>query len=442
MLAAAVDTQCSDVPGVPETLATNGASDAPVGSQAPAAPEAPEALDESLLTFRLAQATALLWLWEFSMAYLLRRLSLSRLLLLCGLVVVIGISITALAFALGTGPTPPPKPLADAIHDALTAGAGGNQIQGVSANIQLTDHLLEGANLASGGDSSATVGQLTSSPLVTGASGRMWISKEGRVRLELQSAKGDTQVLYDGHTVSIYDAASNTLYRYAPPSEPSDPSRAPAGASGSPHEVPSVAKIEEAISHLDHVNVSGATPSDVAGQAAYTVRVTPKEGGSLIGGAELSWDAVHGVPLRAAIYSSTSASPTLELAATSISYGPVDGSVFEITPPSNAKVEEIVLPEQDEAKPTMHNGAEEPHLTVSGHGITTVGILEAKSKEDSKQSSATTTEGLQKVKIGGIEAAELPTALGTLLSFERSGVRYFLAGAVSPAAVEAVAKGL
>ena len=34
------------------------------------------------------------------------------------------------------------------------------------------------------------------------------------MRLELQSEKGDTQIYYDGHTVSIYDASSNTLYRY------------------------------------------------------------------------------------------------------------------------------------------------------------------------------------------------------------------------------------
>src|ERR1700685_436669 len=102
------------------------------------------------------------------MTYLLRRLPLSRLLLLCGLVVAIGISVTALAFALGTGPTPPPKPLAEAVHDALT-GASGDQIQGVSANVQLTDHLLEGANLTSG----SAAGQITSSPLVTGGSGRL-----------------------------------------------------------------------------------------------------------------------------------------------------------------------------------------------------------------------------------------------------------------------------
>jgi outer membrane lipoprotein-sorting protein len=386
------------------------------------------------------------------MTYLLRRLPLSRLLLLCGLVVAIGISVTALAFALSTGPTPPPKPLPEAIHDALVAAP----VEGVSANVQLTDHLLEGASLTGGGGGGGggAGGQLASSPLVAGGSGRMWVSKDGRVRLELQSEKGDTQVLYDGHTVSIYDAASNTLYRFTPPAHENATIDEPGGELGvaqpeiqrtgaTHHEIPSTAKVEEAIAHLTHVNVSGATPTDVAGQAAYTVRVSPKESGSLIGGGELSWDAANGVPLRAAIYSSTSSSPTIELAATSISYGPVAASVFEFTPPSNAKVQEIVLPKQDgsSADSSTHNG-EHPHVTTSGQGITSVAVVEAKAKEGTKQSSPSTEDGLQKVKINGIEASELPTALGTLLSFERSGVRYFLAGAVSPAAVEAVAKGL
>jgi outer membrane lipoprotein-sorting protein len=388
------------------------------------------------------------------MAYLLRRLPLSRLLLLCGLVVAIGVSLTALAFALGMGPMPPPKPLADAVHDALT-GAGGDQIQGVSANVQLTDHLLEGANLASG--SNGTAGQLSSSPLLTGAAGRLWISKEGSVRLELQSEKGDTEIYYDGHTVSMYDASSNTLYRYTPPVHEAgtgDGSGAGgnsgSGDSGTPaataHEPPTVAKIEEAISHLSqHANVSGATPTDIAGQAAYTVRVSPKETGSLLGGAELSWDAVHGVPLRAAIYSSTSSSPALELAATSISYGPVEASVFEFTPPANAKVEEVTLPHPDgsgsKSDQADQNG-EHPHVTTAGHGLTAVAVLESKAKTGDKSAEAALPEGLQKVKINGVEASELPTELGTLLSFERSGVRYLLAGAVGPAAVEAVAKGL
>jgi outer membrane lipoprotein-sorting protein len=373
------------------------------------------------------------------MTYFLRRLPLSRLLLLCGLVLVLGASLTALALALGTGPTPPPKPLADAVHDALVAPA----VDGVSARIQLTDHLLEGANLASG--SGGAAGQLSSSPLVTGASGRLWIARDGRARLELQSEQGDTQIYYDGHTVSMYDASSNTLYRYTVPASEggSTNGSSDSGASTGTHEAPSVAKIEEAISKLKHVNVSGATPTDVAGQAAYTVRVTPTEGGSLIGGAELSWDAVHGVPLRAAIYSTTSATPAIELAATEVSYGPVDGSVFEFKPPANARVQEVVLPHKhtaDSSAPSTHSD-ERPYVTTAGHGISTVAVIEGRTKTSAKEEPAL-PEGLQKVKINGIEATELPTELGTLLSFERSGVRYFLAGAVGPAAVEAVAKGL
>jgi outer membrane lipoprotein-sorting protein len=374
------------------------------------------------------------------MSYLLRRLPLSRLLLLCGLVVVLGVSVTALAFALGTGPTPPPKPLAEAVHDALAAAP----VEGVSARIQLTDHLLEGANLAGGGGEAS---QLTSSPLLSGAAGRLWISKEGHVRLELQSEKGDTQIYYDGHTVQMYDASSNTLYRYTPPAggeRDAGGDELKSGATpGHDHEVPTVAKIEEAISQRKHVNVSGATPTDIAGQAAYTVRVSPNEGGSLIGGAELSWDAVHGVPLRAAIYSTTSSSPAIELAATEISYGPVASSVFEFTPPANAKIEEIVPPGEgaDATAPSAHSG-ERPKVTTHGHGITSIAVAEGKAKTGADGSASALPEGLQTVKIDGVEASELPTELGTLLSFERSGVRYLLAGAVGPAALEAVAKGL
>ncbi|HEY2283216.1 MAG TPA: hypothetical protein VGH60_06655 [Solirubrobacteraceae bacterium] len=371
------------------------------------------------------------------MTYLLRRLPLSRLLLVCGLVLVLGACVTALALALGTGPTPPPKPLADAVHQALVAPP----VEGVTARIQLTDHLLEGANLASGGAGGA--GQLSSNPLLNGGSGRLWIAKDGRARLELQSEQGDTQIYYDGHTVSAYDASSNTLYRYAVPTHEGD-SAASSGSktSSAPHEPPTVAKIEEAISHLHHVNVSGATPTDVAGQAAYTVRIDPKESGSLIGGAELSWDAVHGVPLRAAIYSTTSATPAIELTATEVSYGPVDGSVLNFKPPANAKVHEVVAPgkETGTSNPGAHD--EHPKITPHGHGIASVAVIENRTKAGAGESSSALPEGLQKVKINGVEATELPTELGTVLSFERAGVGYMLVGAVNPAAIEAVAKGL
>jgi outer membrane lipoprotein-sorting protein len=367
---------------------------------------------------------------------ILRRLPLSRLLLLCALVFVLGISLTALALALGTGPTPQEKPLAEAVHDALAAPP----VEGFSANVTLTNHLIEGASLAGGGGEAS---QIASSPLLSGASGRVWIAKDGRVRLELQAEKGDTEVYYDGHTLSVFDASTNTVYRYVAPSQAPSGQPEPPGAQ---HEVPSLAKIEEAISKIkQHADLTGAQPSDVAGQPTYTVRVSPKEGGSLIGGAELSWDANNGVPLRAAVYSSTSASPVIELAATGeVSYGPVDGSVFEFKPPAGAKVQEIKLPEKSSSTTGTPppGGSSNPTVTKHGSGIGAVAVVEDKRAGTSEKESSGLPEGLPTVKINGATATELSTALGTVLSFERSGVHYLVGGFVAPSTVEEVARGL
>ena len=385
---------------------------------------------------------------------ILRRLPLPRLLLLCGVVVAVGIGVTALALAVGTGPTPPPRPLAGAVHDALSAPKVG----GVSARIRFTNHLIEGASLASGGSGgSGEASQLASSPLLSGASGRLWIGSDGRARLELQSEKGDTQILYDGHTVSLYDASTNTLYRYTPPRESETPLPGSAGqgtgsggsgAAGTGvdrNKIPTVAEIEEGIAHADkHANVSGATPTDVAGQAAYTVRVSPRENGGLIGGAELSWDAVHGLPLRAAVYSTTSTSPVIELAVTEISYGPVESSTLDFAPPANAKVEEVTLPTKHNSETfgSAAGGENKPHVTTHGQGLAAIALVESPVKAGGKTSAGSQLEGLPKVSINGTSASELPTALGTLLSFERSGVRYLLVGSVTPASIEAFARGL
>jgi outer membrane lipoprotein-sorting protein len=373
---------------------------------------------------------------------MLRRLPLSRLLLLCALVLAIGVSATALASALGAGPTPPPKPLAQAIHDALASGSD-ESIEGISASIQFSDHLLEGANLASGDGGAGGGSEITSSPLVTGASGRLWIAKNGHARLELQSETGDTQILWDGHTLELFDAATNTLYRYTPPAQEAHGTQRPT-ANTQHREAPSVSKIEEAISRLEkHADVSGATPTDVAGQPAYTVRLSPKETGSLFGGAELSWDADNGVPLRTAVYSSATNTPVIELAATEVSFGAVESSVLSFAPPAGAKIQEIEIAESPEHTTAQDGGTgEKPTVTTHGHGPATIAVITTRSKGGSAGATSESLGPLPKVKVGGVSADELRTELGTILTFVRSGVRYVVAGAVSPAAVEEVARGL
>jgi outer membrane lipoprotein-sorting protein len=492
-----------------------------------------------------------------SMSYLLRRMPLSRLLLLCTAVVAFGVGATALAGALSTGPVPPPKPLAQAVHDALAA----EPVAGVSARITLTDHLLEGSNLAS--QSGVGGGGIASDPLVTGASGRLWLSNDGHIRVELQSEAGDTQLLYDGRTLTLYDAASNSVYRYAVPqgsggegSNMSSDSSAGAGATapgGQPvvvrpdqlgavepesqrdagsgadtttgeHKIPTVTEIQEAIDHImGHANLTGATPTDVAGQAAYAVKISPRHNGGLVGGAELAWDANHGVPLRVAVYSTQSAAPVLELAATEISYEAVPASVFEFSVPPNAKVTEVQAPQPGEGEkaggpqasgPQTGNGAagtKQAHpqhesgltavqaatpftidapatlagmeredvqgaqvngkagvLVSYGEGLGGIAVLESAAKQagegaggSANGSASTNPSGgnaggeseeeagggalgeLPKVPLGGgVSATQLPTPLGTLMSFKRGGVEYLLAGSVTPSTLQEAAKGL
>jgi outer membrane lipoprotein-sorting protein len=395
---------------------------------------------------------------------ILRRLPLSRLLLLCAAVVALGASLAAIAIAASSGPTPPPKPLAQAIHDALAAAPP----DGVQARIKFSDRLFEGAELASGGEGSP----LSSSPLISGASGRLWIAKDGRARLELQADRGDTQVIYDGKKIELYDAASNTLYEYAIPQHTADTAKTANGrtpyaplpeangcrrshaggatrttlcfkAAGKAHadEPPSIAKIEESLSHAsEHANLSGAMPTDVAGQAAYTLRVSPKETGSLIGGAELSWDAVHGVPLRAAVYSTKNSTAVLELAATDISYGPVDPSVFDFTPPPGTTVKQLGGSSGGGSSPRA--GSSHTKLRTHGRGVTSIAVIESHTSANGRENGSVLPSSLPKVKIGATSATELATALGTVLSFERNGVRYVLLGALPPAPLEELARGL
>lgn len=421
------------------------------------------------------------------MSNFLRRLSLSRLLVLCAAVVAIGALAAALASALGTGPTPPPKPLAQAVHDALEQGRT-NPVAGVSARIELTDHLIEGASLASQGGSSAA-----SSPLLTGASGRLWISADGRVRVELQSENGDTEIFYDGHTVSLYDGSSNTLYRYTPQESgeggsgsSSSPATSGSESSDGTHSIPTVAEIQEAIEKImRHATLSGAIPTDVAGQAAYAVRISPSHDGGLVGGAELAWDAANGVPLKLALYSTQSPSPVLALTATEVSYEAIPSSVFAFTPPPGAKVTEV---QPGGTHDSSSNGSAKPRVTheqglaavqaavpftldapatlagmtraevegaqVNGHaaalitygkGLGGIAVLEsaAKSGAGSEEEALPSSLGeLPKVALSGASATELPTPLGTLMRFQRGGVAYLLAGSVTPATLQEAAKGL
>jgi outer membrane lipoprotein-sorting protein len=409
---------------------------------------------------------------------LLRRLPTSRLIALLASVVLIAAGGTAVAVAVtSSAPKPPAKPLPNAIHDALGAPA----VKGVTASISFTNKLIDDSSIQGG------------SALLKGATGRLWATKN-QLRLELQSGSGggDSQLVVNERTWWAYDASSNTVYRGTLPAHKASK----AGRHRADHGVPSVADITKKLNEAaKNAVLSGAIPSTVAGQAAYTVRVGPKHDGGLLGAVEVGWDAVNGVPLRAAVYAQGSNSPVLELSATDIRFGNVPASDFAVSPPANAKVVKVSQPsgaQTADAKAKATGAKRRAHAAQKVRGVAAVkaavpfklsapaklaglprqdvrlldwdghpaalvtygqnlgGIAVIERQPGAKGAkTAQPAKGrgdgearLPTLSINGATGTELATALGTVVQFDRGGVSYVVIGSVPPQAAEAAARGL
>jgi outer membrane lipoprotein-sorting protein len=368
----------------------------------------------------------------------------------------VGIAQAALG---GGGAKPDPKPLDVAVHDALTAP----QVKGITARIKFTNGLLPSGTAVRGP---------AATPLLTGASGRLWLAGDGRARVELQSDNGDAQIVVNGRDLTVYDAGSNTVYQATLPEQKDQAAK--------PDAPPSVGDVKDALAKLAQTwQLSGAQPTNTAGQPSYTVHIAPKDDGGLLGAAEVAWDAARGVPLRAAIYAQGQAAPVLELKATDIGYGPIALSDLEVAPPSGAKVEHIDLghagagdhtpsgtpvqgasavakaldfplaapadlaglPRKDVRLVTFGGG--KAALSTYGKGLGAILVLQRKA-DPAKSGGAAGRQSLElpSVNIDGATGKELATALGTVVTFQRGGVSYTVAGSVPPVAAENAARGL
>jgi hypothetical protein len=222
-------------------------------------------------------------------------------------------------------------------------------------------------------------------------------------------------------------------------------------------------------------NLSGATPTNTAGEPSYTVRIAPKDDGGLLGAGEIAWDAARGVPLRAAVYAQGQKSPVLELEATDISYGPVSASDVAVKAPADAKKVEVDPPvgRDRHGNPAsvrglaavqrhvdfrisapaslaglprrevslVRFGSENGAVVTYGQGLGA--ILAFQHKSDGQGAAMSRGDlRLPEINIDGVTGSELATALGTIVTFDRDGVSYTVAGSVPPLAAENAARGL
>ncbi|TMM09150.1 MAG: hypothetical protein E6G00_11035 [Actinobacteria bacterium] len=395
----------------------------------------------------------------------LRRVSTSKLLVLCATVLAVLVVGVAIANAIATSGSPPPRTsLPRAIRGALTAKAP----VGISARIKFTSKLVD----------SSLLGE-HASPLLTGATGRLWVAQGGRLRLELQSDRGDTQIVSDGHRFLFSDPSSNTVYTGALPAHRQKREKR------AEHK-PSLAEIQKGLGRLGRfATVIGPGREVVAGRSAYSVRVEARHNSGLFGGIGAAWDAIRGVPLRFAVYARGVKAPVLELQATGISYGPIAASTFRVSSPAHSRIHRVALGgsgnHRERLHGARHRGAHEVqglkavgealpfHLSapaeLAGLQRTSVHLIADRKGggaaaivygrpllgglvviEHKAGKEAAKDRGLGRnlphVKIGNVDATELATALGTLVSFHRGGIDYTVVGAVGKAKAEEAARGL
>jgi outer membrane lipoprotein-sorting protein len=327
--------------------------------------------------------------------------------------------------------------------------------------------------------------------LLTGGSGQLWASNDGRLRVELYGNNGDPEIVVTHHSWWVYDPTLNTIYEGKLPAGSS-----PTHKSSTREALPTIAQIQADLNHLaSHLHLSGAIPTDVGGQPTYTVKISPKTSGGLLGQLQLAWDALKGVPLRFAVYARGSSTPVLEVAATNVSYGKVSSGDFAIKPPPGAHMVKIATPaagQSNQANATSGKASKKKdhgvtgvkavakHLsfalvapntlggfarqsvslldTGTGHGALliygqTLGgiavIEEPASQNSSQKLNLSTGSGdgprgitLPTVSINGATGQELDTALGTIVRFTSGNVTFTVLGSVSPHVADAAARGL
>jgi outer membrane lipoprotein-sorting protein len=320
----------------------------------------------------------------------------------------------------------------------------------------------------------------------TGDSGprtaRLWRGGPDKLRAELQGENGDRVLVRNGDRVSIYDGASNTLKIGEKPEAALSGTAAPDGLPGASPE-----EIDELLAEIaPSSKLTTGAPVEVAGRWAYPLTLEPKDkSATLVERAETLVDAEAFVPLLLELYTEGKPEPVARYEAQDFQVGPVPDARFEFETPPGATVErpeprnsrEDADREGDQPRkaasveeaselagftveelPEAPRGRELEEIMVAADGaVLTYGsdwgavvLAEKPAGEEEAAHSLGSGAGGQGGELqvpvvdlgGGVQARELSTPVGTVLSWSDGGVSYTLAGSVPAAELREAARGL
>jgi outer membrane lipoprotein-sorting protein len=236
-----------------------------------------------------------------------------------------------------------------------------------------------------GQDSSAA---LTWQTLVTGThSARVWLDGPDKQRLALLGQLAESDVVHNGRDLWSYASDTQQVGHQVLPADTAAAKQAPKVKDLKTYTPQGAAA--EALKAIDPSTVVTVDrTARVAGQAAYTLVLTPRDTRSTVRKVTIAIDAAHNVPLRVQVFAA-GAAPAFETAFSDISFKRPAASVFAFRPPKGAKVSSDLLPLLSSSRPAGKHetagkqetagqpGATTPSPTIVGSGWTSVLVIPA-----------------------------------------------------------------
>jgi hypothetical protein len=285
--------------------------------------------------------------------------------------------------------------------------------------------------------------------------------------------------VHDGERVWAYDGTTNTLKTGEQPPE--------AGGSELPNtqNPPTPTEIDEMLAELaPTTELTQGAPVRYAGREAYVMKLRPKdESTTLVDHARALIDSETFLPLELALYAQGKPDPVFSWRVSSLDVGSVPAERFQFQAPPGARVIPFEEGREERGKPDMRAGAEPREVETVAAAQKLVGfeIGELSSPPDGRELTGVYLKGtdgvmltygsgwgtvvlaqgpqeggasvsrpeaaggaaaLPKVDLGGSEATELSTPVGTGLRWNADGVSYALAGSVPASELEQAARTL
>ena len=308
---------------------------------------------------------------------------------------------------------------------------------------------------------------------------RVWYGGPDKLRAELQGDNGDRIFVHDGERAWAYNGATNTLRTGERPPEPQS-SELP-----DTENPPTPVEIDRMLAELAPTSeLTQGAPVRYAGREAYVMTLRPKdEGSTLVDHGRALIDSETFLPLELALYAQGKPDPVFSWRVSSLDVGPVPAERFQFQAPPGARVIPFDDGREERHKPEMRAGAEPKEVeTVAeaqklvdfeigelasppggrdltgvylkgadgvvltyGSGWGTVVLAQGPQQDGAsvpQPGAAGGDPALPTVDLGGVEATELSTPVGTGLRWNAGGVSYALAGSVPAPELERAAREL